>query len=191
MLIPGEAWWRVFAAFDPVARYPFSEYGVFNILLHVNRSTLNDVGYERKGTHTQRTRGADGQTALALTRVWHHASAEDRILGTLASRIAWVLMGKHKPTYDPAGKWRRFRHYADDSVDAGDYVVVSDALKVRLTGNKAQEKIYRHHSGFIGGLKEVPITRMRERRPEEVSSGSAYGFADCVDSASSCLWNAA
>lgn len=45
----------------------------------------------------------DGQTALALTRVWHHASAEDRVLGTLASRIAWVLMGKHKPTYDPAG----------------------------------------------------------------------------------------
>lgn len=47
--------------------------------------------------------------------------------------------------------------------------MVSDMLKVRLTGNKGQEKIYRHHSGFIGGLKEVPITRMRERRPEEVS----------------------
>lgn len=58
---------------------------------------------------------------------------------------------------------------ADWAVDAGDYVVVSDALKVRLTGNKGTEKIYRHHSGFIGGLKEVPITRMRERRPEEVS----------------------
>lgn len=54
------------------------------------------------------------------------------------------------------------------TVDAGDYVVVSDVLKVRLTGKKAEDKIYRHHSGFIGGLKEVPITRMRERRPEEV-----------------------
>jgi ribosomal protein L13 len=43
------------------------------------------------------------QTSLALTRVWHHASAQDRVLGNLASRIAWVLMGKHKPTYDPAG----------------------------------------------------------------------------------------
>lgn len=45
------------------------------------------------------------QTALALTRVWHHASAQDRVLGNLASRIAWVLMGKHKPTYDPAGMY--------------------------------------------------------------------------------------
>lgn len=54
-------------------------------------------------------------------------------------------------------------------VDAGDYVVVSDALSVRLTGKKAVDKIYKHHTGFIGGLKEVPITQMRERRPEEVS----------------------
>jgi ribosomal protein L13 len=53
-------------------------------------------------------------------------------------------------------------------VDAGDYVVVSDALSVRLTGKKHEQKIYKHHSGFIGGLKEVPISRMRERRPEEV-----------------------
>lgn len=68
---------------------------------------LNDVGHERKGARTQRTREADEQTALALTRVWHHASAEDRVLGNLASRIAWVLMGKHKPTYDPAGEWKR------------------------------------------------------------------------------------
>ncbi|CAD6569611.1 MAG: 54S ribosomal protein L23, mitochondrial, partial [Tremellales sp. Tagirdzhanova-0007] len=95
-----------------------------------------------------------GRTALALTRVWHHASAQDRVLGKLASRVAWVLMGKHKPTYDPA-------------VDAGDYVVVSDALQVRLTGKKGVDKVYHHHSGFISGLKEVPIGRMRERRPEE------------------------
>jgi large subunit ribosomal protein L13 len=54
-------------------------------------------------------------------------------------------------------------------VDAGDYVVVTEALDVRLTGKKAVDKVYRHHSGFIGGLKEVPISRMRERRPEEVS----------------------
>lgn len=78
-------------------------------------------------------------------------------------------MGKHKPTYDPAGE---ARVYAERKltflVDAGDYVVVSDALQVRLTGKKAEQKVYRHHSGFIGGLKEVPISRMRERRPEEV-----------------------
>jgi hypothetical protein len=61
--------------------------------------------------------GADEQTALALTRVWHHASAQDRVLGNLASRIAWVLMGKHKPTYDPAGKslalFRFYNTYGD------------------------------------------------------------------------------
>jgi hypothetical protein len=51
-----------------------------------------------------------GKTALALTRVWHHASAQDRVLGNLASRIAWVLMGKHKPTYDPAGESRPSRY---------------------------------------------------------------------------------
>ncbi|KAK8869798.1 50S ribosomal protein L13 [Kwoniella newhampshirensis] len=62
--------------------------------------------------------------------------------------------GKHKPTYDPA-------------VDAGDYVVVSDALKVHLTGKKATDKMYYHHTGWMGGMRETPITRMRERRPEE------------------------
>ncbi|KAL1409689.1 54S ribosomal protein L23, mitochondrial [Vanrija albida] len=104
-----------------------------------------------------------GKTALALTRVWHHTSAQDRVLGNLASRIAWVLMGKHKPTYDPA-------------VDAGDYVVVSEALQVRLTGNKSQDKIYRHHSGFMGGLKEVPITRVMQRRPEDVIRKAVSGM---------------
>lgn len=54
------------------------------------------------------------------------------------------------------------------AVDAGDYVTVSNASKVHLSGRKATDKIYRHHSGFIGGLKEVPITRMQERRPEEI-----------------------
>lgn len=59
-------------------------------------------------------------------------------------------------------------------MDAGDYVVVSDILQIRLSGNKARDKIYRHHSGFMGGLKEVPITRVMERRPEDVSMGHAF-----------------
>lgn len=54
-------------------------------------------------------------------------------------------------------------------MDAGDYVTVTDALDVHLSGNKARDKVYRRHSGFIGGLKEVPIGRVRERQPEEVS----------------------
>lgn len=54
------------------------------------------------------------------------------------------------------------------TVDAGDYVTVSNAAKIHLSGRKGTDKVYRHHSGFIGGLKEVPITRMQERRPEEI-----------------------
>ncbi|OCF41234.1 ribosomal protein L13 [Kwoniella heveanensis CBS 569] len=104
-----------------------------------------------------------GKTALALTRVWHHTSAENRVLGNLASRIAWVLMGKHKPTYDPA-------------VDAGDYVVVSEAAKVHLTGKKGTDKVYYSHTGFMGGLKAVPITRMKERRPEEIIRRAVSGM---------------
>ncbi|WVQ78289.1 ribosomal protein L13 [Cryptococcus sp. DSM 104549] len=104
-----------------------------------------------------------GNTALALTRVWHHASADGRTLGNFASRIAWVLMGKHKPTYDPA-------------VDAGDYVIVSDALKVHLSGTKATDKLYYHHTKFMGGMKVTPITRMRERRPEEIIRKAVSGM---------------
>lgn len=59
-------------------------------------------------------------------------------------------------------------------VDAGDYVIVSDALQVRLTGKKATDKVYYHHTGFMGGLKEVPITRLRERRPEEVCTFNVF-----------------
>lgn len=84
-----------------------------------------------------------------------------------------MLMGKHKPTYDPAGTtWHLFTFFFFVNnfctVDAGDYVIVSDALQVRLTGKKATDKVYYHHTGFMGGLKKVPITRLRERRPEEV-----------------------
>ena len=102
-------------------------------------------------------------------------------------------MGKHKPTYEPAGVLSlshrvavlcvtpsrgysiqaiSFRAYSlmTLTVDAGDYVIVSDALGVRLTGKKGTDKVYFHHSGYMSGLKEVPITRMRERYPEEVCS---------------------
>ncbi|GHJ83678.1 hypothetical protein NliqN6_0080 [Naganishia liquefaciens] len=96
-----------------------------------------------------------GKTALGFARIWHAVSAKDRTLGQLASRIAWVLQGKHKPFYDPA-------------VDTGDYVTVTNALDVHLSGKKSTDKVYVSHSGFMGGLKEVPIGRMRERRPEEI-----------------------
>lgn len=102
--------------------------------------------------------GADGrQTSLAFARVWHHVDARERILGRLARSVAVTLMGKHKPIYDPA-------------VDAGDYVVVTNASHIAVTGKKADQKLYRHHTGYPGGLKEIPYKSMLQNKPEEVRS---------------------
>jgi len=86
---------------------------------------------------------------------WFITSAEDQILGRLAVRVAQVLMGKHKPSFTP-------------NVDDGDYVIVTDAAKIAVSGRKEQQKVYRFHSGYVGGLKEVPIARMRADRPEQL-----------------------
>lgn len=90
-----------------------------------------------------------------LDRTWHHVDASDRVVGRLASNIAMVLMGKHKPTYTPG-------------VDTGDFVVVTNAAKLRFTGKKSETKVYRYHTGWIGGLKEVSLRQMMERSPERV-----------------------
>ncbi len=89
------------------------------------------------------------------TRVWYHVDAQGLVLGRLASRIATVLMGKHKPDYTP-------------HVDVGDFVVVTNASFVAVTGNKKKDKIYERASGYHGGLQEIPFERMIERTPEEV-----------------------
>jgi len=88
-------------------------------------------------------------------RKWYLIDAADKILGRIASRIALILMGKRKPFYSP-------------SVDVGDYVVVINADKVKLTGKKLEKKIYYHHSFYPGGLKEVPIKKIMEERPEKI-----------------------
>ncbi|KAJ3553655.1 hypothetical protein NM688_g3490 [Phlebia brevispora] len=106
---------------------------------------------------------AIGRTALAYARVWHHVDASDRVLGKLAERIATVLMGKHKPIYDP-------------SVDCGDYVVVSNARKVKVTGKKAQQIVYRHHTMYPGGLKEIPYKQMMEKKPDEIIRQAVSGM---------------
>lgn len=77
------------------------------------------------------------------------------MLGRLARSIAVTLMGKHKPIFDPA-------------VDAGDYVVVTNASHVAVTGKKADQKLYRHHTMFPGGLKEIPFNTMLQKKPDEV-----------------------
>ncbi|KAF8589643.1 60S ribosomal protein L23 [Ramaria rubella] len=106
---------------------------------------------------------AIGNTALAYVRTWHHVDASERILGKLADRIAIVLMGKHKPIYDP-------------SSDCGDYVVVTNASKVKVTGRKEQQKVYRHHTMFPGGLKEIKYREMKLKKPDEIIRQAVSGM---------------
>jgi len=89
------------------------------------------------------------------SRAWFVVSAKNQVLGKLATRIAEVLMGKRKVSYSPA-------------VDQGDFVVVTDVDKLVVTGNKAETKIYRFHTGFIGGLQELSFGELQARRPEDV-----------------------
>ncbi|KAL1919929.1 mitochondrial 54S ribosomal protein uL13m [Calcarisporiella thermophila] len=106
---------------------------------------------------------AIGKTALAYARVWHLVDAKNRVLGRMSTNIATTLMGKHKPIYDP-------------SSDCGDYVVVINAKDVLVTGRKAEQKLYRHHTGHPGGLKEIPYSRMMEREPEQIIRKAVSGM---------------
>ena len=90
-----------------------------------------------------------------VSQGWFHVDASDQVLGRLATRIATVLMGKHKPTYTP-------------HVDTGDFVVVTNAQAVRLTGNKPRVKTYARYSYYPGGYKEIPYSIVRERHPERI-----------------------
>ena len=92
---------------------------------------------------------------IDANRKWLVVDAQDLVLGRLATNVARILQGKHKPTYA--------KHQ-----DNGDFVVVLNARKIRLTGNKAAQKTYFSHSGYPGGGKEVPFRRMLDRRPEFV-----------------------
>jgi large subunit ribosomal protein L13 len=106
-----------------------------------------------------------GREAEALTvgKDWFVIDADGQVLGRLATRIARMLIGKDKPSYTPF-------------LDCGDHVVVINAERVKLTGNKMDQKIYRHHSGYPGGLKEVPIRALMQRRPEEVVREAVLGM---------------
>ena len=90
-----------------------------------------------------------------VTRNWHVIDANDAVLGRVATRAAMLLMGKHKPIYVP-------------SIDTGDHVVIINAAKVVLTGQKNNQKIYRRHTGYPGGLIETGARRMRETRPDRM-----------------------
>jgi large subunit ribosomal protein L13 len=100
---------------------------------------------------------------LTLGKNWFVVDANGQVLGRLATRVARILIGKDKPRFTP-------------HLDCGDHVVVINAERVRLTGNKIDQKIYRHHSGYPGGLKEIPIRRVLERRPTEVIREAVLGM---------------
>lgn len=93
-------------------------------------------------------------TATA-NRQWLHISAKDQVLGRLAARVAQILMGKHKPTYTP-------------HCDTGDFVVITDASSIVVTGNKARQKVYIHHTGWIGGLVQRPYAEVHAKHPEQI-----------------------
>jgi len=98
-----------------------------------------------------------------VERSWFVVDAEDKVLGRLATQIATILRGKHKPTFTP-------------HVDCGDHVIVINAEKIRVTGKKADQKLYRRHSMYPGGLKEVPYRRMMEKKPEFILYEAVRGM---------------
>ncbi len=98
-----------------------------------------------------------------VARKWYIVDAKDQVLGRMATRIAAVLRGKHKTIYTP-------------HVDTGDFVIVINADKVKLTGNKEQDKMYYDHTGWAGGIVERNAAKLREREPTEMVTRAVEGM---------------
>ena len=98
-----------------------------------------------------------------IERRWYVVDASGVVLGRLASEVATILRGKHKPMYAP-------------HMDTGDHVVVVNAAKVKLTGRKEDQKIYRQHSGYEGGLREERARLVRQRKPEKLVEDAIHGM---------------
>jgi large subunit ribosomal protein L13 len=101
--------------------------------------------------------------ASEITRAWRLVDAEGQALGRLASQLAGFLRGKHRPTFA-------------EHLDVGDYVIVVNAARVRLTGNKARDRLYYRHSNYPGGLKSVSLGEMLERHPDRVIKHAVRGM---------------
>lgn len=116
-------------------------------------------------TGQMRTYVAKGREAeeLSVGKNWFVIDANGLVLGRLATRVARLLIGKDKANFTP-------------HLDCGDHVVVINAERIKLTGNKIDQKIYYHHSGYPGGLKETPIRLLLQRRPEEVVREAVLGM---------------
>ncbi len=98
-----------------------------------------------------------------VERKWYVVDATDMTLGRLASEVAKVLRGKNKPIFTP-------------HADTGDYVIIVNAAKVKVTGKKLDQKIYYHHSDYVGGMKETPLREMMDKKPERVVELAVKGM---------------
>lgn len=98
-----------------------------------------------------------------VRHAWYVVDATDQVLGRLATRVARVLSGKHRPSWVPY-------------LDTGDFVVVTNAEKVRLTGNKSDEKMYHHHTRYPGGLKSISVKNLQVKYPERVIEAAVRGM---------------
>lgn len=101
--------------------------------------------------------------AKEISRSWHHIDVKDKVLGRVSTEIAKFLMGTHKPTYST-------------HMDSGDHVVVTNAKDIKVTGKKSQQKIYRSHSGYPGGLREIAYSKLLKERPENVIIHAVSGM---------------
>lgn len=98
-----------------------------------------------------------------LERKWYVIDAEGKVLGRLATEVATILSGKNKPTYTP-------------HVDTGDYVIIINAEKIKLTGRKLEQKNYSYHTGYPGGLKQIPYKDLIESKPEKIIELAVKGM---------------
>src|SRR5512147_1045193 len=101
--------------------------------------------------------------AHEVQRGWFVVDATDKVLGRLAAEIAHRLRGKHKPIYTP-------------HVDTGDYIIVVNAEKVRVTGNKEKDKMYYHHTGYVGNMKSASLGKLRQTFPDRIITTAVKGM---------------
>jgi large subunit ribosomal protein L13 len=102
-------------------------------------------------------------TPKDIVREWHLVDAQDQVLGRLASRVATLLRGKHKPYYAP-------------HLDTGDHVIIVNAAGIKVTGNKLDQKVYTRFTGYTGGLRSITLKKRMATEPEEVVRGAVRGM---------------
>jgi large subunit ribosomal protein L13 len=98
-----------------------------------------------------------------IEQKWYLIDAADKTLGRLATRVAGLLRGKHKPEYTP-------------NMDLGDYVIIVNAAKIHVTGNKVEDKMYYHHSGYPGGIKSINFEKLLAKKPEFIIEKAVKGM---------------